>query len=182
MEEAISAQELISEAGRAYKVQNYRAAAISYQAAAHCYTQKGDKLQAAEMLNNASVAFLQADEPESALQSARGTDQVFAAAGDVRRQAIALGNLGGAFEALGNLESAAEAYQSSADLFMDTDDHELRADVMRSLSTVQLRLGQQMEALATMRAGLDQVENPGMKQKLIQKILSTPFKIFNRLS
>lgn len=182
MEEAFSARELTLEAERAYKANDFLGAAKSYQAAAQCCSQSQDQLTAAEMLNNASVAYLQADEPEIALEITLGTDEVFAAAGDKRRQAIALGNQGSAFEALGKLEDAAEAYQASADLLMEIDDRELRPAVMQSLSAVQLRLGKQMEALATMGAGLDQVENPGIKQKILQKILRSPLSLFNRLS
>jgi len=68
------------------------------------------------------------------------------------------------------------------ELLKEIGDQELRPMVMKSLSAVQLRLGQQMEALVTMQAGLDDVENPGLKQKLIKKVLRSPFSYFNRLS
>lgn len=179
---AISPEQLKIEAERAYKTKDYLAAAQSYRAAADGYTHTADELQAAEMLNNASVAYLQGDQPDLALDSALHTDQVFAAAGDPRRQAIALGNQAAAYEALGQLESAAQAYQESADLLKDAGDQELRPTVMQSLSAVQLRLGQQMEALVSMQAGLEAIEKPSMKQKLVKKILRSPFSYFNRLT
>jgi hypothetical protein len=80
------------------------------------------------------------------------------------------------------LEAAADAYQTSSALLKEIGDKELRPIVLQSLSAVQLRLGQQMEALVTMQAGLDEVENPGFKQKLIKKVLRSPFSYFNRLS
>ncbi len=182
MVETISPEELEKEAKQEYKKKKYLTAAKAFQAAAEGYTQLGDQLKAAEMLNNASVAYLQAEHPDSALKTALKTDETFAAAGDLRRQAIALGNQAAAYEALGQLESAAQAYQESSDLLREIGDRELRPSVMQSLSAVQLRLGQQLEALATMQAVLEQVENPGIKQKLLKKVLRSPISYFNRLS
>jgi tetratricopeptide (TPR) repeat protein len=182
MAKTISPGELIQEAERAYKKKNYLPAAKSFQAAAEGYTQNGEQLEAAEMLNNASVAYLKAGQPESALETALNTDKIFEAAGDKKRQAIALGNQAAAYEASSQLEAAVDAYQTSSALLKEIGDKELRPIVLQSLSAVQLRLGQQMEALVTMQAGLDEVENPGFKQKLIKKVLRSPFSYFNRLS
>ena len=182
MEETLSPQELENEAERAYKKKNFLSAAEAFQASAEGYSQNGLELEAAEMLNNASVAYLQAKQPESALEAAIDTDKTFASAGDQRRQAIALGNQAAAYEALGEIDAAARAYQTSADLLKKIGDHELRPTVMQSLAAIQMRQGQQMEALVTMQAGLDGIENPGFKQKILKKILRSPFSYFNRLS
>jgi len=182
MGEAITIEELKKEAERAYQSKDYLSAAQSFKAAADGYTHLGEHLLAAEMQNNASVAYLQADQPENALESALDTDQVFAEAGDQRRQALALGNQAAAYEALNQLEAAAQAYQKSSDLLKETGDQELRPAVMQSLSAVQLRLGQQMDALVTMQAGLEAVEKLNLKQKLVKKILRSPFSYFNRLT
>lgn len=182
MVEAIPPAELKQEAEGAYKAKDYLTAARSYQAAADGYTQNAEQLTSAEMLNNASVAYLQGDKPDLALEAALNTDQVFSTAGDPRRQAIALGNQAAAYEALGQLESSEKAYQDCADLLKEIGDQELRPSVLQSLSAVQLRLGQQMDALVTMQAGLEAVEKPTIKQKLIKKILRSPFSYFNRAS
>ena len=182
MGEAITIEQLKNEADRAYNSKDYLAAAKSYSAAADGYAQIDEQLQAAEMHNNASVAYLQANQPGEALESAQDTDQVFADAGDLRRQAIALGNQAAAYEALDQLEAAAKAYQESSNLLKEIGDHDLRPTVMQSLSAVQLRLGQQMDALVTMQAGLEEIEKPNLKQKLVKKILRSPFNYFNRLT
>lgn len=182
MGNTITPEELKQEAERAYKSKNYLSAAQSFRAAADGYTQISEQLMAAEMLNNASVAYLQDEQPDLALDTALHTDQIFSAAGDTRRQAIALGNQAAAYEALDQLESAVQAYQESSELLKEIDDHELRPAVMQSLSAVQLRLGQQMDALITMQSGLDAIEKPTIKQKLFKKILQSPFSYFNRIS
>jgi len=101
MGEAITIEQLKKEAERAYQSKDYLAAALAFNAAADGSSTLGDGIQAAEMHNNASVAYLQADQPEKALESALDTNQVFAEVGDSRRQAIALGNQAAAYEALG---------------------------------------------------------------------------------
>jgi hypothetical protein len=182
MDETYSPRELKKEAERAYKKNDYLTAAKEFQAAAEGFSQNGAQLEAAEMLNNASVAYLQADQPNSALEAALDTDGTFAIAGDQRRQAIALGNQAAAYEALDELDSAAQAYLASSELLKEIGDQELRPSVMQALSAIQLRQGQQMEALVTMQAGLEEIENPGIKQKLLKKVLRSPFSYFNRLS
>ena len=182
MGEALSLDQLQEEAQRAYQSKNYLDAAQFFTAAADGYNQLNEELLAAEMLNNASVAYLQGGQSDRALESALGTDQTFSEAGDLRRKAIALGNQAAAYEALGQLQQAASAYQESADLLKEIGDHELRPTVMQSLSGVQLRLGQQMDALVTMQSGLEEIEKPTLKQKLVKKILRSPFSYFNRLT
>lgn len=181
MGETITAGELTKEANNAYQQKEYLTAAQSYQAASRSYAQSHEPLLAAEMSNNASVAYLQADKPESALRSALRTDEVFAEAGDQRRQAIALANQAAAYEALGQWADAEQAYQSSADLLKPLDEKELRPTVLKSLSAVQLRRGKQVEAISTMKSGLDPIEKPGIVQKLMRRIINIPFNYFNQL-
>jgi hypothetical protein len=46
---------------------------------------------------------------------------------------------------------------------------------MQALSALQLRMGRQLEALATMNAGLAEVKRPNPAQRLAKKILQVPF-------
>jgi hypothetical protein len=57
---------------------------------------------------------------------------------------------------------------------------ELRASVMRFLSEMQLRSGRQLEAVASMHAGLDGLSRPSLKQRLVKKLLESPFQFLNR--
>lgn len=182
MGEAITIEQLKKEAESAYKTKDYTAAAQAYEAVADAYSHIDETVQAAEMRNNASVAYLQGKQAQKAFDAVEHTDQVFADAGELRKQAIALGNQAAALEALNQLEAAANKYQESSSLLKQIGDHELRATVMQALSGVQLRLGQQMDALVTMQAGLEEIEKPNFKQKLVKKILRSPFSYFNRLT
>jgi tetratricopeptide (TPR) repeat protein len=177
-----SIDSLIKEAQKAYKKQDYAHAAQSFRSAAVALSGVGDELAAAEMLNNTSVAYLQAGYPELALETAAGTDKKFAAANDIKRQAIAIGNQAAALEGLGKLEEALSLFETSADLLKQCGELELRASVMQSLSAVQLRLGRQLEALASMQAGLENIPHPTAKQRLVKKILRSPLDYFGRSS
>jgi tetratricopeptide (TPR) repeat protein len=177
MNEVLDAAQLAKEARQAYQRGDYEGAARSFQAAAQGYKTCQDALNAAEMANNASVAYLQAGDAPAAFQAVEGTPEIFAAEGDVRRQAMALGNLGAALEALKRFEDAEQAYQQSADLLKQVGDDQLRLNVMQSLSSLQMRTGRQLQALSSMQAGLEDVDRPSPRQRILKKLLGVPFKL-----
>ena len=180
MSETTSPARLADEAKTAYQRGDYLAAAQSFEAARQGYLVAGDELNAAEMGNNLSVACLQAGEAQKALDAVEGTAQTFAAAGDLRRQGMAVGNQGSALEALNRPEEAAEAYRQSAELLQQAGEDKLRANVMQSLSALQFRTGKQLQALATMQSGLEGVQKPSPRQKLLKRLLNIPFSLLNK--
>lgn len=180
MNETLSPEQLTAEGQAAYKKGDYIAAAKAFKAASEGYKSSGDKLSAAEMANNHSVALLQAGDARRSLEAVLGTDEIFAKAGDIRRQAMALGNQAAALEALDRIDEAIDAYERSAELLTQIGETETRVSVMQSLSALQLRRGRQLEALATMQAGLSGVKHPTPKQRMLKKLLQLPFKFMNR--
>lgn len=182
MEEQISINQMINEAKSAYQQGDFIVAARAFDAAADSYDVSGDALNAAEMRNNSSVAYLQAGEVSKAFRAVEGTPAVFATAGDVRRQGMALGNLGSALEAMNRLDEASKAYAQSAELLGSIGENDLRAYVMKSLSAIQMRSGRHIEALSTMQAGLDGIEHPKPQQRLLKRLLQVPFKFLGKSS
>jgi len=180
MNETLSVKQLVTEGKTGYQSGDYLAAAKAFEAAAQGLYSAGDDLAAAEMRNNSSVAYLKAGDGKAALQVVEGTPAIFGAAGDIRRQGIALGNLGAALEATSQLKQAAQAYEQSADLLKRVGDHDLRAYVMQSLSSLQMRSGRQLEALATMQSGLEEIEHPTPKQSFLKRLLRVPSKLINK--
>ena len=179
MNDVLSVKQLIKDAKSAYKQGNFLESARLYNAAADSYRTAGDNLMAAEMCNNSSVAYLQGGDPQAALAAVQDTPAQFAAAGDLRRQGLALGNLASALEAVGRMDDAMTAYQQSAEVLQQAGETQLRSTVLQSLSTLQLRTGHQLEALATMQAGIEQVEKPTVQQRALKKLLRMPFKLLN---
>lgn len=165
---------------RAYREGDYVKAAEMYTQAADDFIAANDINTGAEMRNNASVAYLQAGEVELAYGQVVGTPEIFAQAGDTNRQAMALGNLGAALEALNRLEEAEQAYIQSAELLKELGEDQLRIHVMQSLSALQLRLGRRLEALATMKGGLEDVQRPTPKQRLLRRLLNVPFRMLEK--
>ncbi len=178
--EILTPEQLAQEGQKKYQNGDYLAAAQSFEGAASGYRDQDDPLNAAEMENNRSVALLQAKDAPGALQAALDTDKVFAAAGDKRRQALALGNQAAALAALNRLDEAEAAYIQSGDLLKELGETDLRASVMQSLSQIQLRTGRQLEALATMQAGVTGVKKPSLRQRFLKRLLEIPSKFLNR--
>lgn len=176
MRETSQLEKLAKEGKRAYEKGDYNGAARAFEAAVEGYKTMGSELQAAEMANNCSVAYLQAGDAASALRIVEGSPETFSNAGDIRRQAMALGNQAAALDALRRKEEALNAYQQSAKLLEQIGEDELRAHLMQSLSVLQLRSGRQIEALVSMQDGLNGLKKPTIKQRFLKKLIQTPFR------
>lgn len=176
----VSPEKIAKEAKSAYQHGDYFQAARAYEAARQAFLSRDDQINAAEMANNASVAFLQAGDAESALKAAERTVEVFAQAGDLRRQGMALGNIGAALDALDRDEEAMAFYERSAEVLDQASEDQLRVSVMQSLSMLQFQTGRQLQALATMQHGLENVKHPSPKQSILKKLLRIPFDMATR--
>lgn len=172
-------QTTIDQANQAYQQGNLQLAAEFFSRAADLYQEQGDELSAAEMRNNLSVALLRDGHYQAALEAAAQTDLVFAQGGDRRRQAIALSNQAAALDSLGDLGQALELYQISAGLFKELDEEEMLAMVLQNISTLQLRTGKQLQAVATMSSALEHKPKLSFREKIIQKLLRTSTKKMN---
>jgi len=135
------------------------------------YQSCDNALMAAEARNNRSVALLKAGLPQAALEAAGGTDEIFAADDDPRRQAMALGNQAAALDALGKLKQAEALYRQSADLLQKIGERELYAIVMKSLSTIYMRQGKQLDTVAALQASLEDGRQLSGKERIIKKLL-----------
>ena len=180
MEQTLTSTDLVEEGKSAVKRGDFLNAAHLFEAAAQGFETMGDALTSAEMRNNSSVAYLRGGDGQAALESVEGTPPIFAAAGDLRRQGMALGNLGAALEAVKRLAEAENAYHQSADLLGTVGEGEMRSQVLQSLSALQLRTGRQMEAMASMQSGLEGLTKPSAKQSILSRILKIPSKIVGR--
>jgi tetratricopeptide (TPR) repeat protein len=166
----------VEEAKSAFHSGNFHLAIQKFKQARHFYQDNDLPLEAAEMANNLSVAYLQAKQKKNALEAVSGTDSLFEEAGDIRRQAIALGNLGSAQEANKLREQAIISYKKSAELFEQCGDSEMRTTVLRSLSALQVRQGTQLESLLAMQRSLQAKEKLSLKDRILLWLLKIPFR------
>ena len=130
-----------------------------------------NKLDAAEMKNNQSVALLQAGDARGSYDAAHGTAQVFLEAGDFRRQGMAFGNEAAALNALGRLDEAIANYRLAADALEKAGEDQLRASSMQALAGIQLRKWKYMDALFSMQIGLAGLKHPTLRQKILLFLL-----------
>jgi tetratricopeptide (TPR) repeat protein len=174
--ETLNAQQLADEGQAEYKRGDYLSAARLFKAAADGFLAREEELLAAEMANNCSVAYLKAGDANAALEQVIGSELIFACNGDIKRQAMAIGNRAAALEGLKRLDEALAAYEESAELFKNAGEFELRAYVYQSISALQLRRGHYLEAYAVMRAGVMGVKEPNLTQQLLKTLMDVPFK------
>jgi tetratricopeptide (TPR) repeat protein len=172
--------QLAKEAKKLYQNGKYIEASEGFQFAAAGYKAQNKPLLEAEMENNLSVALLQAGNARAALEAVTGTEVIFEQEGDTVKQAMAIGNRAAALEALKHLDEAEIAYRQSAVLLKSCGETDLYAHVMKSLSSLQIRKGKQIEGIINMKDSLEGIENPTLKQRILQKLLKLPFKFFGR--
>ena len=136
----------------------------------------GDDLTAAEMANNRSVVLLQAKDAAGALEAVLGTEAIFAAANDGRRQGMALGNQGAALKELGRLEEALEAYHRADDLLTEAHEYDLRSHVEAAISEIKVRQGEVLEGAFLMQNSIMNMEKPNFKQRLAKVVSELSFR------
>lgn len=163
-----------------YQAGEYAPAAARFAEAAEQYRSDGDLLSAAEMENNRSVSLLQTGDASGALQAAQGTETVFAEAGDLRRQGMALGNQAAALDELKQYDQALDLYHQSSAIFQQSGDRDLRSIVLEKISAIHLKQKRTMQAVGSMQDALDSKEKLGFKDKILSGLLKTVDRLLKR--
>ncbi len=174
---APSSQPIVTQATAAYESGSYLEAAKLFEEAANAFFAVQDRLNAAEMRNNRSVALLKAGDASGALLAAEGTETVFLEAGDHFRAAMAYGNQAAALEALGKNKRALDLYGKSSDLLKGTGHDDLRVFVLQNISALQLKTGGHLQSMASMQAALDLKPRLTVKERLLNRLLKVPFRM-----
>ena len=178
--ETSSPCQLENQAITAFREGRLEDAIDGFAAARHAFLAKGNLEKEAEMASNLSVALLQAEQPQKALEAIRDIPTVFLDLGDRDRAALAYGNLGSALEACGDHDLAEDAYRHAIDLFTKLGDTEQYHYTLQALSRLQLRRGKPLEAITTMKIRLDNLENPNLLHRLLRHLLKLPLRLFGR--
>lgn len=164
-------QKLADQGKKAFGAKKYDQAASAFSEAASAYEALDDALNAAEMKNNLSVALLQAGKAQEAYDAAMGTDEIFATAGDLKRQGMAFGNQAAALEALKKIDEALEAYERSAALFAEAGEGELRSMVMQSAAALKMKRGKLMDSAFAMIGSVESTPKPNLIQRFLKFLL-----------
>ncbi len=166
-----TAIELSQKGKKAFEEGDFESAIQSFSDSAKVYSEEEKTLDAAEAQNNLSVALLQDDRAEEALEAAKGTDILFAESNDPLRQALALGNQAAALDALGQLDEALTLYEKSADLFGEIGEGEYQEIVLKSIAAIKLRSGKLQDSAYTMLDSLSAIKKPNLFQRFLKFIL-----------
>jgi tetratricopeptide (TPR) repeat protein len=141
------------------------------------YEASGDQVKADEMANNLAVALLEVDQAEEAIKWVEDTPERFLGSNQPILAAQAYGNMGTALAAAGRVDEAEQAYRQSLSLFQEQGHDDGSAFVGQALSQLQLKQGRALEALASMEASLEGQKKPGLRQRILQKLLKLPFRL-----
>lgn len=163
--------QIIDKAKLSYQNKKYQDASTLFAQAAAEYSLIGDEPMAAEMKNNQSVALLMDGNAQASLDAVIGTELIFAATGDKLREGVALANQAAALAELKKKTEAVSLYERSATLLAEVGENDLRADVMRSIASIQAGKGKFTDAVMSMQDGLINVKEPSLKQRIIKKFL-----------
>ena len=151
-----------------YAKGNHAAAAGFFLQAAQAYKVAQDELNAAEMMNNQSVALLQAGKAKEALEATDGTEEIFEKAGDIKRQGIAVGNRAAALEGLKKVDDALAEYERAASLLEEAGEGDMHSVVRKAAANLNLKRGRitaaQMDVYDSMRL----VEKPNLTQRIMK--------------
>ena len=163
-----------------YQAGKFQQAAEGFSQAAAFYLDKGEKLLAAEMRNNQSVALLKAKKPSLALEAVQGTDLVFQEGGDLLKQGMALANQATALQEMGEKQKAIDDFNRAAEIFKQNGEKEMYLQTKQSVSALKMKTRNVIGALFSMQEGLDELEKPNLRQKLLRSLLRIPQNLINK--
>ena len=156
----------------AFQKGNYEKAIAFFEQAAAAHIKAENPLDAAEAKNNLSVVLLQLDRAKEALEAAEGSDKIFEEAGDILRQAMALGNQAAALAELGNKEEALALYEHSIKLFDQVEGAgEYRAEVSKAIAAIKLSKGNLQDTAINMLDSLGSTPKPTVFQRILKFLL-----------
>ena len=150
---------------------NFKAAAALFAQAAQLYTSMGDSLNAAEMKNNESVAWLQAGKANEALHATDGTEDIFQKAGDLKRQGVAVSNRAAALEALKKWTDALAEYERAAALLEEAGEGDMHSMVRKAAANLNLKRGRIEASQMDVYDSLRLVEKPSLTQRIMKFLM-----------
>ncbi len=167
----MDAKTLANQAKQEYDMGEFVKAAGLFAQAAQAYTDGQDEVNAAEMKNNESVAYLRAGKADAALRATDGTEAVFQKAGDLKRQGVAVANRAAALEGLKKLNEAMTEYNRAADIFEQAGEGDMHSMVRKATAEIYMKRGyisnSQMDIIDSVRLA----EKPTFAQRMLKFLI-----------
>lgn len=170
----------LSRANDLFKQKKFIDAARLFEKLANAYQELNEVFKSAEMKNNASVAYLMAGDPQKSYELSKDTHLIFEETKDWKNYGLAMGNQASALENLGKKDQALDFYQIAADKLKIAGEKESRAYVLKRISALQIQRGEQLDALGSMTAALQNLPKLSRREKILKKLTDLVMKIGTR--
>jgi tetratricopeptide (TPR) repeat protein len=170
-ETVVDPQTAEAEGQRLFAQEKYRDAADQFCLAQRAYAATGDNLHAAEMLNNAGVAYRRARKNREAVTALEEAQHIFSHSGDRLREAQALGNLGGLYSKTKRYDQAESCFRQAISIFQELDDRGRQSETLRAMAIMQFKRGQRSQAMVIYEDALVFLPNPTLLQRLLRFLL-----------
>ncbi len=167
----MDAKQIKDEGLKLYREARYEEAAAKFAEAQQAFAAEGNAREAAECVNNRGVCWRQAakfDEATAAFEEARAAFQGLA---DSMGEAQVLGNLAALADSRGDAQQALSLYQQAVELFEKLDAQDYVKDTYTAISKLKLKQRDFMGAITSFDAGLEQLDNPNLVERMARKIL-----------
>ena len=173
--------DFLAEEGKSlYRAKKYIPAADSFSQAAREYDVLGNILLGAEMRNNQCVSLLLAKKPRQALAAVQGTSELFLKTGQITKAGMALANEATALQDLGETASALDTFARAGELFQSVGEEDLYLQTIQSVSSLKMKSRNLIGAVFSMQEGLEGIDKPTWKQKLLKNLLKVPDRLLNK--
>ncbi len=168
-------QSLSSSGMKYFHKKEYALAADYFSRAAVSAKENQQDTDEAEIRNNLSVTYLMSGDARQAYETALGTDKVFAAHNDIKRQAMALGNIAQALEEMKEYTQAVDVYDEAIALLKGQNFNDIRSMLFRRKAIVQGKAGDTYQAVASLDSSIDAKPSQGLKDKFFKQFLDRLF-------
>lgn len=167
-----TADELKDKGVQQFTQHDYEQAAETFRQAAAAYEDAGTGDMVGEMQVNLGLALHMLGEHEQALEQMNMAQAVFRQINDQKRLAQTLGNMARVYAKLGNTEQAITNYREASATFIELGDEDAYGETVMAIADLQFKSGQLMKAAATYEAGLDYINKPNARQKIMKQLIS----------
>jgi len=179
-DEQNKAESLKEEGIELFRFGEYEEAAIRFDGAHALYVELDNVKGQGEMLNNLGAIHTQEGRWDQAVEAFNSARVVFESLGDKDGQAQTLGNLGTMHRHQGNKEVAVEHLKQAVNLFHETGEREKQAATLTVISRIRLGQARWFEALHFYDLSLACVEPPGLKERILRRLIQIPLNMLTR--
>lgn len=179
-DKSATAESLKDEGIKLFRFGEYDEAATQFGEAYNLYEELGNARGQGEMLNNLGAIHTQEGRWNEAVGAFNDAKAIFESLEDQDGLAQTLGNLGSMYRHQGEKETAVGHLKEAANLFHEIGDREKEAATLSVLSRIRLGQARWFEALHFYDLSLACSEPPGLKERILRRLIQIPLNMLTR--